>query len=559
VFKNPIFAASVAVVALLVPGQVHAQQMDDLNGLWTVTLDGSDAGSAQTESYAELGGVRLRFKDKVLTLTHTADTLVLGDATTVGVVGKLSGKSSSPTPSDVNLAIKGLDTPDPADDSLEGTYFGQKAVFKRDVSVKPPIDVTFPGDRPWVRFMREILIPKSAEDRDSYHKFEKGPGAAWLQSTQLGSADYWVHKGWFKDDAAETAVIDGMDGVLNTPRSIRKTKFTSLIQANIDPSKQSDIALALSDLGLYFSTASGGAVRLHVTANDDSLIYYITDGRASATNGLCVMKTPLHKPLASSFGKWQNDAGNMQFGDDDPYIRAQLELLANSSTASMNKVSGTGRSAFTDYLGIMAIEDQRGVMFNNPGLGWGQNMTQASFLIMIIRALSHGQMRQQPVWDPSTKSIKLSSTQEPASQVIIGTELRPGTPSYIDTLNGADDALAGGYKGGNDCQIGGLVIMKTLATKWLRAQHQDLIDRLEKALAPFGGAAGSDDVFQAMCDVFYDDDHFAGVTTAQATEIVSAGSAMFGALRTDSQSFETFILANGITKSSVWAPRASGF
>lgn len=564
-FKKPFFFSLGIAAALVAGGASHAdaQTLDELNGLWTVSLNGKAAGGAQTESYDELGGVRLRFQGKVLTLTHTGNTLTLGNSTTntPGVVGAIDDKHNKPSndATQVNLTVKGLDTPNPADDTLEGTYFGQKVVFTRDVSIKPPINIKLPGDRPWVRFMREILIPKTAEDRDSYHKFDKTAGGAWLKGTQLGGSGYWITKGWIKDQAGFAADISGMDGVLNTPRSILHTKFSSLIQANMRADKKSEAALALSSLSLYFSTASGGAVRIHVTDNDDSMIYYITDRRANNRTGLVVMKTPLHKPLASSFGKWQNDAGNMVLADDEPYIRAVLEVMAKSSTASMNKVSPTGRSGFTDYLGIMAIEDQRGVMFNQDDLDWGRNMTQASFDIMIIRALSHGQMRQKPSYDKKAGKVVLTNEQELASQVIDNGELKPGTPSYIDTLNGAEDALTGGTKGGNDCQVYGLSDMETLTTKWLRAQHADVIGRLDKALAAFGGDATNESIFSNMCDVFYSNDKFAKVTPAQATEIVESAMAMFATIKSDSKNLEAFYLANGIKKSADWAPRASGF
>lgn len=557
-FKRSALFALAATAALLLPSRAQAQTLDELNGLWTVKLDGHDAGSAQTESYAEIG-VRLRYKDRVLTLTHTGNQLTLGTTDSVGIAGAIEGKQGSQGSTDVSLEVKGLDTPDPADDTLEGTFFGKKAVFSRDVAVKPPIDLKFPGDRPWVRFMREILIPRTAEDRDSYHQFDRTKGGDWLKATQLGASHYWISKGWVKSPADFDAIIAGMDKVKNTPRSILHTKFSSLVQAHMRGDKKGEVALALSSLSLYFSTASGGAVRLHVTDNDDSLIYYITDRRANDKTGLVVMKTPLHKPLASSFGKWQNDAGQMDLADDEPYIRAVLEVMCKASTASMNHVSGTGRSAFTDYLGIMAIEDQRGVMFDNDSLTWGRNMTEASFCIEIIRALSHGETRQKPAWDKTAKAVKLTSDKELASQVIVEGQLRPGTPSYIDTLNGAEDALAGGTKGGNDCEISGLSDMKSLTTKWLRAEHEAELDRLLQALAPFGAAADSEDVFSTMCDVFYDNAKFAAVTKAQATEIVDAAMKVFGVIRSDSRKLEAFYLANGITKSTDWAPRASGF
>jgi hypothetical protein len=556
-------AAALALAGMA--GTASAQQLDDFNGLWKVTLDGKAAGGAATESYPNVG-ITIRFQGKAVHATQT-NNVITSAVPTQGAAGVIADATPTDKKADVTLTAKGLDTPDPSDDTLTGTWFGHQVVFTRDISVKPPINLKLPGDRPWVRFMREVLIPATAQDRDSYHKFEKGPGGAWLKGTALGSQNYWITKGWIKDQAAFDTLIEGMDGVLNSPRRILKTKFSTLEQAAIRPDKKGDVALALSSLSMYFSTASGGAVRIHVTDNDDSLIYFITDRRAGSTTGLCVMATPLHKPLASSFGKWQNDAGNMVFADDEPYIRGVVETMTKASTASFNKVSGTGRSAYTDYLGIMAIEDLRGVMFGDDSLDWGSNMTHASWDIALIRALSHGQMRQAPKYDKTTKKLTFGKDQEPASQVIVNGKLMPGTPSYIDTLNGADNALTGGTKGGNDCQVGELDDMETRTTAWLRAEHKDVIDRLEKDLKPFAFTPGATNVFSAMTTTFYDNANFAKVTTAQANEIEAAALAMFAAIRTDSQKLEAFFLKNGITKDAKpdltdpnsWAPRASGF
>lgn len=557
--RRPIIFSMSFAAALLVSGsRADAQTLDELNGLWTVKLGGQAAGGAQTESYPEIG-VRLRHKDKVLKLKRVGDTLVIDDGNNIGIIGGINGDTTVPANSEVKLEIKGLNTPDPADDQLVGKYFGKDAVFERDIKVKPPIDITMPGDRPWVRFMREILIPKSAEDRDTYHQFNKDTSTKFLMGTQLGASGYWITKGWIKDQSAFYALCNELNGLKNTPRRILNTRFSPAVQKYMRPDKKGEAALALSSLGMYFSTASGGSVRIHITSNDDSIVYYITDRRANSRTGLVINKTPLHKPLASSFGKWQNDAGDMTLADDEPYMRGVIESMTKSTTASMNQVSPTGRSAFTDYFGIMAIEDQRGVMFNNDSLDWGRNMTQASFDIGIIRALSHGQTRQKPKYDKATKKIVLSQEKELAMQVVIDGQLRPGTPSYIDVLNGADNALEGGHRGGNDCQVYGMSEMEEHTTAWLRKDHAAEINRLEKALQPFAYTPGNSNMFEGMTITFFDNANFSKVTQAQASEITEAAMAVFRVIKSDSRKLEAHMLANGVTKGSEWAPRASGF
>ncbi len=919
------FSALATLLLAATPDRATAQVMDDLNGLWKVTLDGKEQkGDGLSESYH---GIRIRIlpDGKPVDLKRNGDTLTSiegsGSSTTPGVVGALDGDdgSSSTTGAEpkVKLRISGLDTPAKDDDKLTGMWFGKKAVFTRDIAVKPPIEIDMAdGDRPWVRFMREVLIPKSAEDRESYHRFDKKRGGEWIMGTELGAKGYWINKGWIKNQATFDKLFQDYHNTLNTPRNVLSTKLNGLVTDAMRPDKKSEAGLALSQLGMYFSTASGGSVRLLVTSNKDSVVYYITDKRAHERTGLVVNKTPTHRPLASSFGKWQNDAGEMRLADDEPYDRAVLELMTKSNTSSMNAVSGTGRGAFTDYFGIMAIEDQRGVMFGNDDLDWGRNMTEASFIISIIRSLGHGEFRKKPKYQPapeksvkneplsgltarangmlapqrgikpktirieapgltdvvddgegtlhvvgtdpkkesvgyvdysdgsldiswngfakeaeiswkdldnnsksrklslttsvsnqlapakvqpksvkvkaggfkeifddgdgnlyeegknpqtdesigwmdyddgsieitwpgvptgaltatykttdgkshtqtlkatssasglvdplgvtpksvritsaggpaivddgegsliedgdktknrgyvdyasgsynvrwvgvpaqpikvtfkagnqtqtlaapeitvsasgSTKSKKvtpksvlieanglpdviddgkgtlydkgstpdkasrgyidyaegsfsvswkgipkgpvtidyktkageivLTNEKELAMQVIVdgedGPELRPGTPSYIDIMNGAENALEGGFQGGGDCQVGDMYLLEELTTKWLRAEHKAVIDRLEKDLAAFGYEKGNDNLFSAMTYVFYDNEKFSKVTPSQADEIVEAGLEMFRTIRKNSKKLEKFILANGVKKSEEWAPRASGF
>lgn len=900
-----------------------AQVMDDLNGVWTIRLDNKNvAGHILTESYA---GIRIRLlpDGEVVELERDGDVLTskaTGSTTGItDVIGGGTGPADAASPK-VRLTLTGLATKDKADDKLTGTWFGKKAVFSRDLTARGPIELNLAegiGDRPWVRFMREVLIPKTAEDRETYHRFHKTHGGRWIMGTELGAKGYWITKGWLRDQSTFNKLFEDYHGTLNSPRSILSTRLNTLVTNSMRNDKKSEAGLALSQLGMYFSTASGGSVRLIITSNRDSIVYYITDKRAHERTGLVVNATPTHRPLASSFGKWQNDAGDMTLQDDDPYDRAVLEMMVKSNTGSMNDVSKTGRSAFTDYMGIMAIEDQRGVMFGNDDLDWGRNMTEASFIISVIRALGHGEFRQKPEYrkapektitgealalkssfsgqlEPSRsitpktiriqatglpvvlddgdgtlyvegtnpsddsvgyvdytdgsynlswtgftrqarasykdrankaqtrtlrlttqasvtlgtgkiapKSVKisapgfpdlvddgegslydvganhetddsrgyldyddgsvevswkgvptaaitatfktttdaqqktqtlaatssanglidplelvpgsvritagngpaltddgkgslrypndaksrgsvdyasgnfsvrwsgvptqpiaasfrygnnqtkstpitgitvsadvdlaakkvtprsvrikaggladvvddgegtlhdaganpddsdrgyidyasgnvsinwsgvptngkatitykskageivLSNQRELAMQVIVenGDEstLQPGNPSYIDILNGAENALEGGHKGGGDCQIGGMSLMEELTTQWLRAEHQAVLGRLETALAPFEHETGTDNIFASMTKTFYDNASFAKCTQTQATAIVDAGLAMFKTIRKHSRKLEAFILAHGVTKSDRWAPRASGF
>jgi hypothetical protein len=561
--------SGLAIAALLNLPSARAQDsFDDLNGLWTVKEDGHNkTDEALTEHYEEIG-IRLRLDGKVVSLKKDGDDLVVGDATSVGMSNALDGAAQPAADGDVRLTMKGFDTKDPSDDSLEGTFYGKKVVLKRDMRPKRPIDLRLPGDRPWVRFMDEVLIPKTAEDRESYHRFDPAAARAFLTSCQLYQSGYWMYKYMAgADQAAQRQTFDklitGMSGTTFSPRTIYSTRFRPMVIANLSGKAKLSAALAVSSLSLYFSTAAGGAVRIHVTDDDDSLIYYITDKRANSKIGLCVMKTPTHPPLASSFGKWLLDLSSMPASDDAAMARSLMETMCCASTRAANQLSPTGRGAFTDYLAVMAIEDQRGVMFNDRDLGWGYNMTSGSFCALIVRALSHGELRTGPE--------KLGSKQELASQVLVedwdgtGAKLQPGDCSYFDVLNGGDDVLAGnGKKGGNDFQeYGGMSTLKKLTTQWLREAHPDLVKRVETSLAgvvPDAELAdrSREDIFHLMCQNFYDV-RMGTLTQAQCREVVEAGVALLGAVKSDSRALEAFILAHGVTKSTDWAPRASGF
>jgi len=116
---------------------------------------------------------------------------------------------------------------------------------------------------------------------------------------------------------------------------------------------------------MYFSTASGGALRMPITST--STAYFITDRPArAALLGLVVMDTPSHGPLASTFGRQLLDMGAMPAADSPIYARSMMDLLAKSDNKRAAQLSGTGASALTDWFSVMAIEDYRGVAFGNP-------------------------------------------------------------------------------------------------------------------------------------------------------------------------------------------------
>lgn len=582
-----VFACALGFMFTAAPAAEAQEYFDDTNGVWTLTTTGQQGSEqALTECYSPGGSeVTLRVKDKVSQLKKTGDTLTGAGAGGNGVIGGLNGNNVT-NPGDVNLKIKGLATKTPADDTMEGTYYGKSVVFKRDVRSRAPIVLKLPGDRPWVRFMREVLIPKTAEDRETYHAFTTAPATRFLTACQLYVSDYWMRK-YMKGGGTPAGresfanIIRDMNGLEISPRSISNSPFGTILRRNMAPTAMDSYALARSGLGMYFSTAAGGSVRIEVTDNKDCVIYYITDRRANSKNGLVVMATPSHAPLASSFGKWLLDFSDMDKADDMAFAKSLLETMVKSSTKSANSiVSAHGRSAFTDYLGVMAIEDQRGVMFANDDLSWGYNMTSGSFTALISRALSHGQKRPGPnlvqLLGDTPKNRKMAQQmgfdgrEELASQVIVdgddGYELRPGNAAYFDVMNGADDVLAGeGTAGGNDFQeSGGMEPLSRLTTKWLEAKHPALCTELKASLAMFIpeaelGYRSKEDLFHRLVENFFDAARFSKVTPAQGDRIIKAALALVAKINEQSRDLEAFILANDVTKSEKWAPRASGF
>jgi len=496
---------------------------DNLNGLWTTTENGTKlADDTVIESWPAIG-IRVHKGGKVYQLTRSGDHLT-GTGVALDVKPNKSG-------------VK--------DDTFDGTIDGKTIHFQRDVTPKPTITVTFPADRPYRSWLVDTILPLAQQDRESYVHMQSGPMLAFLTSCELYKHGSWLRtyfKGaTFSEQAANfRKVVYAVDGQDSTPRQINSNyKFSSTLQANLkDPSK---IGLAMSTFGMYFSTAAGRSI--HFPMTNDSMAYFITDKpKRGALLGLVVMDTPSHGPLASTFGRQLLDMGAMPAADNTVYARTMMELLAKSDNRSASSLSPTGQSAVTDWFSVMAIEDYRGVAFNQPNLGWGYNMTNVQFFGLVARALAR----------PSA----VDSTGKPVlGQVLVGSELRPGDPSYADVLNN-----------GNDMQeYPDMSALKIQATNFLRSAHPAQVAAVEAAFANIVPKNQLDyraqqDIFHFITAELYDSQgRIANLKGAAADTAINAVVALFDTLNQDSAGFEAYVLAHGNTKSNVAAPKSTGF
>ncbi|MDB4957501.1 MAG: hypothetical protein JWO36_5070 [Myxococcales bacterium] len=496
---------------------------DNLNGQWVTTIAGQKQTSDTViESWSAVG-IRIHFGAKVIQATRLGDKLTA------------PGLSIDVKPNKAGVK----------DDTLDGTIDGQAVHFDRDVSVKPPITVAFPGDRPYRKWLTDIVLPQAQLDRESYISMDAATMLKFLQSCELYKHGSWLRTYFKGATFAEQAtsfrnVVYAIDHMTATPRQMTSLyKFSSTLQTNLkDPTK---VGLAMSTFSMYFTTAAGRALRMPITP--DSTAYFITDRPVrGAKIGLVVMATPTHGPLASTFGRQLLDMGAMPVADNRVYARTMMELMIKSSNQTATALSPTGRSALTDWFSVMAIEDYRGVAFGNANLGWGYNMTNVQFYGLVVRALA--------------RATAVDSTSKPViGQVIVGTELRPGDPSYADVLNG-----------GNDMQeYPDMAQLKVLATSFLRQAHPQQVAAVEAA---FAGVVPKNQLdFHAQQDVFhyitaqlYDaQGRTANLTGASADAAIAAVVALVDVLYTDSAGFEAYVLAHGITKSNVAAPKSTGF
>ena len=496
---------------------------DQLNGQWIEKLDGHvQAGDLVIESWSAVG-IRLHLADKVVQLSRAGN-----DLTADGIA--LTAKPHK-------SGIK--------DDELAGTIDGHTVSLKRDSEVKDPLVVPFPGTEPYRMWLQDTILPMAQQDRESYKELTKSEMFDFLKSCELYKHGSWMRQYMKGSTYSEqyhsfNNIIYAMDGVETTPHAIvGNYTFQNAVKRNLKD--QSKIGLALSSFGMYFSTAGGGALRMPIA--HDSLAYFITDRPArGALLGLVVMATPTHGPLASTFGRQLLDFGAMPATDDATYGRTMMELLTKSDNHSAESLSGTGKSAITDWFAVMTIEDYRGVAFGNPDLGWGYNMTEVQFYGLVARALA------RPDQTDSAGNPILG-------QVIVGSQLEPGDPSYADVLNG-----------GNDMQeYPDMATLKQLATSFLNEQHADLVANVKDAFANI--VPGNELDWRAQNDIFhfigqelYDNNgRQAALTGDAADRAVDAVTALLDGLRADSTGFEAYILARGYTKSSSPAPKSTGF
>src|SRR3569623_581192 len=333
-------------------------------------------------------------------------------------------------------------------------------------------------------WLSDTILPMAQQDRESFKELDKGEMFTFLKSCELYKHGSWMRQ-YMKGATISVQyksfnnIIYAMDGQTTTPHAIvGNYKFQQAVQKNLkDASK---IGLALSSFGMYFSTAGGGALRMPIT--DDSTAYFLTDRPARAELlGLVVMATPPHGPLASTFGRQLLDMGALPASDDAAYGKTIMELLTKSDNHSASLLSGTGRSALTDWFAVMTIEDYRGVAFGNADLGWGYNMTEVQFYGLVARALA--------------RPGQLDSTGKPVhGQDIVGNQHAPGEPLFADVLNG-----------GNDMQeYPDMATLKQHATQILTQKHGDAVAAVKYAFA--GVVPASELDWRAQNDIF----HFIG-------------------------------------------------
>ncbi|HEY4175728.1 MAG TPA: hypothetical protein VGM90_02790 [Kofleriaceae bacterium] len=483
---------------------------DDLNGLWSGTLDGAAlTDDVVVESWSAIG-VRVHVGKDVYSMTRGGDTLTATQGT-LAIAAHSSG-------------VK--------DDTLTGTLAGHALKLKRDTTTKDSITLTFPGDRSFRQYLEDTIMPAASRDRESYKYFNKTPVGAFLKSCELYKHASWINKYMKGATISErylnfSKIVSAVNGINSTPRRITKEyKFYNTISQNLkDPSLG---GLAVSTFGMYFSTAAGGALRMPIAS--DSTAYFITDKPTRAELiGVVAMATPTHGPLASTFGRQLLDMGAMPAAETTTYARSMMELLAKSSNATASQLDGTGRSALTDWYAVMAIEDYRGMAFGFPTLGWGYNMTNVQFFGLVAHTLGN--------------------------QVIVGNELRPGEASYADVLNN-----------GNDMQeYSDMSKLKVLATNYIKAKHPELVTNLKAAFAGIVPDSALDyraqaDLFHYVAAQLYDSaGRSKNLKGAQADRAIEATVALISTLAAEKSQFETYILQQGYTKSATPAPASTGF
>jgi hypothetical protein len=498
---------------------------DDLNGLWRPRIDGAlQWAPSMIESWPAVG-IRLSHQGAQYNLTRSGDTLSLGLPP-------------------VSLAIE-ANTYSLFDDKMFGSVDGHQVELARDTRNKAPIVLKLPGDRPFRSFLIEQLMPAAQQDRESYTIFYGSKLRTFLKSCELYKSGYLQYKfikgnTWGERSYNLLSITYAVDSLKTTPRRLIKEKrFVDSVKQNLKD--ESLTGLALSTFSMYFSTGAGRSIRIPIT--DDSLAYFITDRPNRKTKiGLVMMDTPLHGPLASTFGRQLLDFGAMLETDDDIYARTMMEMLAKSDASRAVQLSPAGRSALTDWFAVMAIEDYRGMAFGIPNLGWGYNFTNVQFYGLVARALA-----RPGETDSAGSPVR--------SQVVVGNQLRPGDASYADVLNNGNDMR----------EYTDMANLKQLATEYLRAKHPGKVLDVEAAFANVIPKSQLDyraqkDIFHFISAQLYDSQgRTANLTGASADAAVDSVTALLAALRADSELFEAYILSKGYVKSNDPAPKSTGY
>lgn len=491
-------------------GTAPGVSADNLNGLWDGKLGTAKVNDLVIRSWSAVG-IEMDLGGKTYKLTRATNKLT-GDGITLDI--KPNG-------------------PGQRDDQITGKVNGKTITLKRDIEVKDEqLTLELPKDRPYRMWLRDQLTPMAQQDRESYIVMDAEKIKAFMKSTvlfQSGSFQRKYMKGANRaaQDKEFLAMIDDMDGLETTPRfAISDPTFSKAVKDHLKDTSLT--GLALVNFNLYFTTGAGRSIVLPF--DDETFAYFITDRPSRAEKlGLVVMDTPAHGPLASTFGRQLLDMGEMAANDNVDYAMAIMQLLTKSDPSGVRNLDKFGKSALIDWFAVMAIEDYRGTAFGNANLGWGYNITNTQFFGLVARALG--------------------------GQVIVGTQLRPGTPSYADVLNS-----------GNDLQeYQDMGKLKKLATDYLRASHAAVVTELEASLKDIVPTAELDsrakaDVFHLICANMYDSKgRMEGLTSAKADRINRAVAAVVQTLGDNKAAFEAYILAHGITKSSEPAPKSTGF
>ncbi len=496
---------------------------DNLNGLWTATVGGSPAADGAVIDSWPAVGIVIHLQGRDYRVVRSGTTLI-GQGVSLTLKPNKSGVS---------------------DDSIEGTLDGKTVRLVRDVTPKDTITLQLPGDRPFRSFLLETLAPAAQRDRESYKVLSSSDMLRWLNTCELYKSGSWPRqymKGATLSEQYDNfrKIVYALNGARTSPHAlIHNARFVGTLQANLkDPSKA---GLAMSTFTMYFATAGGGSVRLPL--GSDALGYFITDRASRAEKiGVVAMDTPLHGPLASTFGRLLLDLGAMPAADDVTYTRTMMELLAKSDPRRVQTLSQAGRSAITDWYTVMAIEDYRGISFGRPTLGWGYNMTSGQFYGLVVRALAR----------PGQKDAAGNPV---IGQVLVGGELRPGDPSYADILNEGKDLK----------ELADMARLKLLATQYLQTARPSLVQAVQTAFAGIVPQNELDsrartDIFHFIAAQLYDaQGRTAKLKGAAADAAVSAVAALIDALNRDSAQLEAFILKAGYVKSSTPAPKSTGF